>query len=348
MLTFAVIACNQEQFIREAVESAFAQTYSPLEIILSDDCSEDRTFEIMRELASGYRGPHRVLLNRNSTRRSIGGHVNKVLELSHGDFIVGADGDDVSLPHRTQNIYETWERSGRQATYIYSNFIQIDKNGQTIEQIFKWITSPTVEREVEPLAHVQTRQPGIFGCGHAYSRRLFQIFGNLPEHIIHEDNVLAFRSILNGRRLLVVNEPLLKYRLHDNNVFLGSRTRSVNLKSLEHQEDRMRRNFRNRETMYEAFVADLKTARERKMIGQAEFEASAAEAVRMGRRYALQREFFERGLIGKCRILSSLKKDGLDQTDLKQLDRRLFPQPLLLRLMLVRNYYILAQRQPRA
>ena len=46
LLTFAVGAYNQERFIREAVESAFAQTYSPLEIVLSDDCSRDRTFEI--------------------------------------------------------------------------------------------------------------------------------------------------------------------------------------------------------------------------------------------------------------------------------------------------------------
>ena len=73
LLTFALAALNQERFIREAVEAAFAQTYSPLEIILSDDCSEDRTFEIMCEMAKAYRGPHRIVLNRNPIRRSIGG-----------------------------------------------------------------------------------------------------------------------------------------------------------------------------------------------------------------------------------------------------------------------------------
>ena len=51
VLTFAVVSCNQEQFVREAVEAALAQTYSPLEIILSDDCSDDRSFEIMQEMA---------------------------------------------------------------------------------------------------------------------------------------------------------------------------------------------------------------------------------------------------------------------------------------------------------
>ena len=42
LVTFYVIAYNQSRFVREAVESALAQTYSPLEILLSDDCSHGR------------------------------------------------------------------------------------------------------------------------------------------------------------------------------------------------------------------------------------------------------------------------------------------------------------------
>src|SRR5437867_2275570 len=94
LLTFGVAAFNQERFIEEAVRAAFAQTYSPLEIILSDDCSEDRTFDIMREMAAGYKGPHRVILNRNPKRRSIGGHVNRLVEVSKGELIITAAGDD--------------------------------------------------------------------------------------------------------------------------------------------------------------------------------------------------------------------------------------------------------------
>ena len=39
----------------------------PLEIILSDDASADRTFAIMQEKAAAYYGPHRLMLNRNPT-----------------------------------------------------------------------------------------------------------------------------------------------------------------------------------------------------------------------------------------------------------------------------------------
>ncbi len=62
LLTFILLAYNQERYIAEAVEGALGQTYSPLEIILSDDCSGDRTFELMKEAADEYRGPHEVIV----------------------------------------------------------------------------------------------------------------------------------------------------------------------------------------------------------------------------------------------------------------------------------------------
>jgi glycosyltransferase involved in cell wall biosynthesis len=348
LLTFVVCSFNQESFVREAVAAAFAQTYSPLEIILSDDCSEDRTFEIMREMAAAYVGPHQVVLNRNPIRRSIGGHVNKVVEMSHGELIVGAAGDDVSLPQRTQAVYEAWEWSGRKATSIHSNFIQIDESGQRIEQIFKNKCAGDSERlavqEVDPTAFVRTLEPIVFGCTHTFSRRLYKVFGGLPEDVIHEDDVLAFRSILAGK-LVYINEPLVKYRLHGGNVYIRNKKRVVDLKSLEQQEDRLRRNFRNRETMHKTFLLDLEKARSQGLIGNADFERTVAEAARRCRRFSLMGEFLESGFPGKCRILSLLKKEGLDKSESKLLFRRLIPQPLFLRIRLARNYADLARNR---
>ncbi len=53
LVTFALFSYNQERFIREALRGALAQTYSPLQIVISDDCSQDRTFKIIQEQAAG-------------------------------------------------------------------------------------------------------------------------------------------------------------------------------------------------------------------------------------------------------------------------------------------------------
>jgi glycosyltransferase involved in cell wall biosynthesis len=340
LLTFALAALNQERFIREAVEAAFAQTYSPLEIILSDDCSEDRTFELMCEMAKEYRGPHRIVLNRNPVRRSIGGHINRIMEVSRGELILAAAGDDVSLPQRAQETYEAWESTGRKATSIHSKIFQIDEDGNSIDEIFKTECADgtrLVEQKVQPMQYVQTLEPLIFGCAHAFSRKLYNVFGNLPDEVIHEDNALGFRSVLAGQ-LLFINEPLVKYRIHGNNVFIRTQKRRADLKSLERQEDRVRRAYRYREIMYQAFQSDLKTARERALVGNAEFEAMTKEAARLQERVSLMGKFLESGFVTKCKILSTLWRDGLNRQERCKLLKRLPPRSLLLRLRLAHAY----------
>jgi len=84
LVTFALFAYNQERFIREAVEGALTQDDSPLEIILSDDCSNDSTFQIIQDVAETYSGTHRVLVNRNAGNLGIGGHVRNLGAISNG------------------------------------------------------------------------------------------------------------------------------------------------------------------------------------------------------------------------------------------------------------------------
>ncbi len=92
LITFAIFAYNQEKYIRDAIEGAFAQDYSPLEIIISDDCSTDHTFEIIQQMVDEYSGPNVVRLNRNTDNLGLIAHVNKVFELANGDWIVAAAG----------------------------------------------------------------------------------------------------------------------------------------------------------------------------------------------------------------------------------------------------------------
>jgi len=73
LVTFALFAYNQGKYIRQAVEGALAQTYENLEIIISDDASPDKTFEIMQELVRDYSGPHKIILNRNERNLGIVG-----------------------------------------------------------------------------------------------------------------------------------------------------------------------------------------------------------------------------------------------------------------------------------
>lgn len=108
-VTLFVLAYRQEAHVRAAIEGAFAQTYQPLEILLSDDCSPDGTFAVMQEMAAAYRGPHKVVLNRNPSNLRLIGHLNRVMSLATGDLLVQNAGDDVSHPERVARLVAVWE-----------------------------------------------------------------------------------------------------------------------------------------------------------------------------------------------------------------------------------------------
>jgi glycosyltransferase involved in cell wall biosynthesis len=341
LISFILIGCNQEKFVREAVEAAFAQTYSPLEIVLSDDCSDDRTFEVMMSLAETYRGPHHLILNKNHHRRSIGGHINQVMEISHGELIVIAAADDISLPQRTQVLYEAWEESGRKATSIHSGFIQINENGEIIKEIIKNNNHSgegrIIKQIVDPVAFIQGIGPIVFGCTHAWTRKLFRLFGNLIEKATHEDDALAFRSILLGG-LFYVGENLVKYRVHDTNMYLNIKSQKFSLKGIEQEENRNLRAIGNRETMYSGYILDLEKAWLHGYIEKSCLDKAVAEATRLQRKFSLIREFLESTFFGKCQKLYRIIREEKTRRGLKFAFARLLPQTIFALCKLAYNY----------
>ena len=67
LVSFVLLTYNQELYVKQAVEGALKQDYPTLEIIISDDCSSDSTFEIIQSVVSTYSGKHKVTILRNSS-----------------------------------------------------------------------------------------------------------------------------------------------------------------------------------------------------------------------------------------------------------------------------------------
>ena len=96
LISCLLVTYNQEQWVEEALQSILAQTYSPLEIVVSDDASTDGTYPLLQRLIDAYDGPHRVVLRRNAVRRNVVGHLAEAMPSTTGELIVVAAGDDVS------------------------------------------------------------------------------------------------------------------------------------------------------------------------------------------------------------------------------------------------------------
>jgi len=208
LVTFALFAYNQEKFIREAVEGAFAQTYQPLEIILSDDCSTDRTFNIMKEMAEAYEGPHRVRVRQTGQNRGTFNHVLETAGMARGQLIVLAAGDDMSLPERTAILVGKWLETG--AGGLCSRYNIIDRDGTLLQENVE----PRGGREI---ARWFAARPGfrfVHGGTSAYDRVLLSVLGPAREKVFSEDAVLSVILALRGMPVAHIGKALVNYRSH--------------------------------------------------------------------------------------------------------------------------------------
>lgn len=205
-VTHFLYAFRQEGTIRAAVESVLAQTYQPLEIVLSDDCSPDGTYAIMEEIVAAYDGPHQVILNRNPKNLGISRHIERIMELSSGELIVESAGDDISLPHRVERLAAAWLASGRTARAIHSEKRDIDADGR----LLPFAPRRDVLAGVAPI-DVLRRKYALLGATMAWSRELYDRFGPISDLAVFHDYPLCFRALLLGE-VAYVDEPLVHYR----------------------------------------------------------------------------------------------------------------------------------------
>ncbi len=203
LATFALFAYNQEQYVREAIEAAFAQTYEPLEIILSDDCSPDRTFAIMQEMAAAYSGPHRVMARQSPQNRRVLRHVLDVARIAQGKYMVVAAGDDISMPQRTAKLVELFEQEG--ADFCWSAYRMIQGGGK---QVFNF--DEDYHRETKILNLPIQRIPGAMA---AYRLANFSSIPEINRPIFYEDNFLEIFAAIYGLKVSFCSEELVGYRI---------------------------------------------------------------------------------------------------------------------------------------
>ena len=205
LVTMLLLAYNQQATIGAAIEGALRQTYAPLEIVISDDASTDATFAAMQAALAGYRGPHRLILNRNPVNLGIGAHLNHMVALSHGELLFIAAGDDVSLPQRCERVVAAWLHAGRRPDLIAAGLVDMDEHGALHAPL-----APSDLSTYRDAADWLARPPHVIGAAQAWTRKLYDRFGPLPADAMAEDMLMVFRAIVAGGAI-TLPEVLVQY-----------------------------------------------------------------------------------------------------------------------------------------
>ena len=244
-------------FVEEAVKAALHQTYEPLEIIITDDVSTDRSYEIAKSVVAEYRGNHRVILRRNDSNMGINPHINIAVKETTGEFVVIAAGDDVSLPDRTEKLVRQWQ-SG--ASGVFSNALLIDAKGNSKGHFVR----TGYKHKEDWREMVLSGTHGAWGCTFSWEKKVFDVFGNMQENILGEDAVIPFRcALLKG--VAYIDEPLVHYRDHGGNVSFWAQENEIKKDEISELGSRIMQ-FKQR--MYENWLNDLKLACDKSLISE--------------------------------------------------------------------------------
>ncbi|MCY4334700.1 MAG: glycosyltransferase [Litoreibacter sp.] len=246
-ISYILLSYNQANTIAEAVESALAQEGDPIEIVITDDCSPDETYEVIEQTVSGYAGPHKLVLNRNPSNLGLAGNVHKAHEISSGDVIIAAAGDDVSLPDRAAKIRTAFYKHHPLLVCSYADVI--DPSGKPVDGNFR-TASFYNSFDLEKAARSKSLYIGATGAWH---RSLYDSFGPIdPE--AYEDLVMGFRAALEGK-VHVIEEALVKYRLGQ-----GITSSDLFFKDISQFENRRQKSFIANRAIMRQRMADTKAS----------------------------------------------------------------------------------------
>jgi len=100
LVSAIIIFLNEERFIREAIDSVFAQTCENWELLLIDDGSHDGSTDIARRFAAETPGKVRYFEHEGHQNRGMSVSRNLGVRHAMGQYIAFLDADDVWLPEK--------------------------------------------------------------------------------------------------------------------------------------------------------------------------------------------------------------------------------------------------------
>lgn len=234
-VSFIVPARNKAQYVAETVKTVLAQTYSPMEIILSDQGSTDDTFAIMKQLADEYKGPNtvRVVQCPDTEFKGMAG-LNRHLNWLHeevitGDLVIMCSADDMNHPDRVKFTVEAFETHNPSYIGTCVQYLNADMsfNGEITAR-----SGEQVDGFIDPLENIN----GMVGssASSAWARDLYKKYGPL-EGVESQDITLPFFGSIE-RGLYYIATPLHAYvrRADPDNTGMEGVVRSAKTKDEEH------------------------------------------------------------------------------------------------------------------
>jgi glycosyltransferase involved in cell wall biosynthesis len=197
---------NGERHVREAIDSALAQSHRPIEVIVVDDGSTDGTAAVVRLFGEEVRYAYQANAGPPAAR-------NHGLSLARGEFVAFLDADDRWLPGKLARQLE--------------RFAARPELECCVTHVRHFWTDPLRAEEALFRAQGRVEQPGLAGSTMLARRRAFDLLGGFDTSQVHAATVDWFaRARDAGLPVETLPEVLAMRRMHEGNFSRRERAES--------------------------------------------------------------------------------------------------------------------------
>lgn len=202
---------NAARYLPKAMESILTQTYRRFELVVVDDASEDKSWQVVQEYKRRY--PRLIKAMRLPRQVGAGGDVaaNLAYTLARGEFIARMDADDVAKPERLA-VQVAYLRAHPEVAVVGGCAQVIDKRGKRVGDKLVELTHEDIYEaffSVHPMIHptVMMRRSLLMG-----SQQLYRI-----RYDANNDYLTFIELISRGRKFANLPDTLVHYRIHGQN-----------------------------------------------------------------------------------------------------------------------------------
>ena len=139
LFSVCIPAYNRAHFLRELLDSIFAQDFEDFEVVICEDCSPQR--QQIAAIAHEYRSryPERLRYFENEANLGYDGNIRNLVEKASGQFCFFMGNDDLMCPGALRNVAGLIQRFPKVGVVLKSYGIFYE-TPQKVTQEIRWFT----------------------------------------------------------------------------------------------------------------------------------------------------------------------------------------------------------------
>ncbi|WP_251500884.1 glycosyltransferase family 2 protein [Otoolea muris] len=219
MVSVVVISYRSAKTIEETLESVYRQTYPNIELIVSDDCSDDDTVFIAKQWIDKHQGRFsRTQMIESGHNTGTAGNMNRGVHACHGLWVKTVAADDILLTDCISD-YMDKVNEDKLIKFYQSDERFIDENGKLMDsphkekrRMKKMQRFNLAAKQYQYLLLEDIKlSPTLF-----FEKNAFLKIGGCDETIRNlEDYPLKLRFLKHGYRMGYLEKETVQYRIHN-------------------------------------------------------------------------------------------------------------------------------------